>query len=222
MNFFSWFKSKKTQNIDKREKELEKIELLPNVFNEVSERQFFEEVNKYFDLQKYGVGAYNDEKLEIFIGDLYSSSEINLAQNVLVVGNIRAKWINLTSEKIIDSGGYLFVTGNLDCDYFSNDFNKFVFVNGSLIVKKILNTEFEDSCLVVGKDLVTEYFHGIDIWAEVGGSIDINYGWGYCRDFDGKNVFPKNDIMTSLEFLGIDKDFGTEQMNELISKAKGK
>ncbi len=194
---------------------IEKIELTPNAFHDVSKKQYMKEVQDYFDLEKYGFGISEDQKIKVFVGDINSEKEINFSDHLLVVGNVKSKWVNLTSENYRDSGGSLFVTGNIESDYFSNDFEKFVMLNGSLIVEKIINTEFENSFLYVKKDLVTEYFHGIDIEAEVLGNVKMNYGWGCCLSNE-KKIFPKNDLNTSMKFLGIDENCNSEIMNKII------
>ena len=91
-------------------------------------------------------------------------------------------------------------------------------INGALIVNKTINTEFEDSTLIVNGNLTTQYFHGIDIWANMQGNIDIDYGWGHCNNKENKAVFPKNDLETSLLFLNCNRECDSEKINGLIKQ----
>ncbi|MCD8423659.1 hypothetical protein [Tenacibaculum finnmarkense] len=220
MRIFDLFKRKKKDIFIDKEVEIQKTELIPNTFNTVSKKQFQDKLVKYFDLKKYGFGISPDEKTHIFYGDINNTNEIDFEGHILIIGNLKTNWVNLTSSDFSwrDSGGSLFVTGNIQADYLSNDFNRFVMINGSLIIKKIINVEFEDSSLVVNGDLITEYYHGIDIPAEVQGKIEINYGWGYCNDKNSKTILPKNNIENSLKFLNVDKNCNSEQVNGIIKK----
>ncbi|QCE42744.1 hypothetical protein [Psychroserpens sp. NJDZ02] len=220
MRIFDLFKRKEKDTFIEKEVEIQKIELVPNTFNTVSEKQFQDELVKYFNLEKYGFGISPDERIQVFYGDINNTNEIDFEGHILIIGNLKTNWVNLTSSdfSLRDSGGSLFVTGNIQADYLSNDFNRFVMINGDLIIRKIINVEFEDSYLVVNGDLITEYYHGIDIPAEVQGEIKLNYGWGYCNDKNSKTVLPKNDIDNSLKFLNVDKSCDSEQINGIIKK----
>lgn len=217
MSFLNFFKKKK-EIADTTVRTIKKVELIPNTFTTVSKGQYEEEIKKHFDLEKYGFGLEENQKIQIHLGDLTSKfDELNKSEHLLVIGNINTKWVNLTKDNYYDSGGSLFVTGDILTDYFSGDFGKFILINGSLTARKILNIEFEDSLLDVGGDLTTEYFHGIDIWAEVKGRIEIEYGDGYCMNAEGKSIMPKNDLEASLKFLKINKnDRNSTKINEII------
>ncbi|MCG8237387.1 hypothetical protein [Tenacibaculum finnmarkense] len=223
MKIFNFFKNKKVVakkgDITKK-KNIEKKELTPDYFHIVSEEQFKEELTKYFDIEKYGFGISPDENIKIYIGDIEEQKEIDFEGHILIIGNLKKQWINLTisDSSIFDGGGSLFLTGNIESDYFSNDYGRFVMIGGSLLVTKIINTEFENSSLIVNRDLTTEYFHGIDIWAEVKGNIKIDYGWGHCNDKSNMVVLPDNDIETSLLFLNLDNNCNSEKINGLIKK----
>lgn len=196
------------------------IELVLNQFNKVTKEQFEQEVQKYFNLETFGSLVSESATPKIFIGDVDSSGlqEVNQSDHLLIVGNIKGDWVNLASKIDSQSQGSLFVTGNVELDYFSSDFGKVIMINGSLLVKSILNTEFEDACLIVNKDLITEYFHGIDIWGDVKGYAKMDYGWGYCLDSEGKVVLPKNDFETSLAFLEIDESCDSKIIDQIIQE----
>ena len=57
---------------------------------------------------------------------------------------------------------------------------KFCLINGSLKANGILLNAFQDSSLYCLKDLQTNFFYGKDIWASVGGEIELEFGIGYC------------------------------------------
>jgi len=217
MGFLNFFKKKK-KTTPPVIRTIKKVVLIPNTFTTVSKGQYEEEIKKYFDLEKYGFGLEENQKIQIYLGDLINNfGELNKSEHLLVIGNINTEWVNLTKNNYNDSGGSLFVTGNILADYFSGDFGKFILINGSLTARKILNIEFQNSLLDIGGDLTTEYFHGIDIWAEVGGRIKIEYGDGYCINAEGKPILPKNDIETSLDFLKINEhDRDSTKINEII------
>ncbi len=215
MKLFDFFKKKKrVQNVKEELKIIEDVKLTPNEFHIVSKHQFTKELEKRFDLEQYCFGMSNDEKAGIYVGNIDDNIDFdfNFNGHLLIVGNIMKQWINLTES----NGGFLFITGNVIGDYFSNGYSKLVIINGSLTIKKILNTEFEDSCLVIKKNLTTEYFHGIDIGADVRGKIDIDYGWGYCNDKNNNIIEPKNNLEKSLNFLNVTKDCDCETINEII------
>lgn len=47
---------------------------------------------------------------------------------------------------------------------------------------------FSDSSLVVIGNLRTRFFYGLDIWAEVGGRVEMDYGEGYCLPLGYRNA----------------------------------
>ena len=226
MGIFDFFKSKKNITENKAVSENfvedtnEEIELC--TFTEISSKRFFDELSNYGFEPEYWFGAYSSfsssEKFKIFIGDIEGKGELNFdVDNLLVVGNINAEWLNTEYD---NGGGSLFVTGDIICDYFSNYYGKLVIVNGSLLVKKIVNNEFEDSTLTVRHNFATEYYHGIDIWVEAGGKIDVLYGNGYCLPVGYKEpskecIVPKYNDSISKDFLGID-DVNADSINKLI------
>lgn len=209
-----------------------------NKFISVSRNQFIEELSKLTFLDNYqtSVGQAYDEtdenEFQIYIGDIENDKTLTFdALNLLVIGNIKAKWLNTTNNDELgyDEGGSLFVTGSVDCEYFSSHYGKLIVIGKSINVNKILNNAFQDSALIVQNDLTTEYFNGIDIWAEVGGKVNMKYGEGYClpigyTDAVKQWIKPIYNEQQSLDFLGInenDEDFGayTEYLvNKIIKK----
>ena len=195
----------------------------PNTFMNVSRKRFVEELAKlgfepeqWFGTVDY---AHASDEFQIFVGDIEQKGTLRFkAMNLLVMGSISTEWLDAANE--IGEGGTLFVANQVICDFFSNYYGKLVVVGGDLHANKMINNEFYDAALVVKKNLKTAYFHGVDIWAEVGGNIEMTYGNGYCLpigyDDPGKqHVKPQHDYRASKEFLGI-KDDDNESLNVWI------
>ncbi|WP_298779485.1 hypothetical protein [uncultured Polaribacter sp.] len=162
-------------------------------------------VSKSYD-EKY------DQEFQIYFGDIDNDEFLKFdALNIIIIGNIKTKWLNAVNNYTLgyDEGGSIFITGNVDCSYFSNHYGKLIVIGDSLKVNKILDNAFEDSALIIKNNLTTEYFNGLDIWAEAGGFIKIEYGDGYCLPLGYTNakeqaVKPKNSESESHQFLGIE------------------
>jgi len=86
----------------------------------------------------------------------------------------------LNSPEGYDEGGLFIIVGNVRCTAFSGHCGKCTFVDGDLNASELILNAYEDSSLVVTGDLKTKLFYGKDIWAEVGGVADFEYGEGYC------------------------------------------
>ncbi len=189
-----------------------------NKFISVSRDTFIEELSKHSFLGNYKdwiEETYDEEdknEFQIYIGDIENDKILKFdALNIIVVGNIKTKWLNTINNDELgyDEGGSLFITGTVECDYFSNHYGKLIVMSNSLTVNKILDNAFEDSTLIIQKNLTAEYFNGLDIWAEVGGFVKIEYGDGYCLPISYTNaeeqaVKPKHSENESHNFLGIE------------------
>ncbi len=187
-----------------------------NQFISVSRNQFIEELAKFPFLAHYKdwINETYDEsdetEFQVYIGDINNNNTQKFdALNLLVIGNITAKWLSAeNNDELYDEGGSLFVTGNIDSEYFSNHYGKLVVIGKSMKVSKILNNAFQDSTLIIQENLSAEYFNGIDIWAEVGGNIVMKYGEGYCLPLGYTNALnqqikPAHNRQESLAFLGV-------------------
>ena len=193
-------------------------EIIKNKFIPVSEKQFITELAKFPFLNNYKNWITkdrhkpNDNQFQIYIGDIKSDTILEFdALNLLVIGNIQAIWLNTGNNYKGYESGSLFVTGNIDCDYFSNSYGKLIIIGNSLHAKKILNNKFEDSTLKVQRNLTTAYFYGADMYAEVGENVQIEYGEGYCLPIGYKNakkeyISPKHNEEESRRFLGLDEE----------------
>lgn len=74
----------------------------------------------------------------------------------------------------------LVVFGDLKCDSVDNDWASIIFVTGDAIAREWFFASREDSSMVVGGDFRTPIFIGADIWTSVGGSVEMEYGYGYA------------------------------------------
>jgi len=199
-------------------------EITPHTFTAVSRRQFIQALSKhnFAPEQWFGSAEYTHtpDEFQIFVGNIEKEAELRFtAMNLLVIGSIHTTWLNTINEA--SEGGALFVTNEVVCDYFSNHYGKLTVIGSDLRAKKIINNEFYDAALVVKKNLKTEYFHGVDMWAEVGGTIEMMYGNGYCLPIGYDNpskqhVKPHHDQAISKAFLGVDDDT-QENINALIA-----
>ena len=74
----------------------------------------------------------------------------------------------------------LVVFGDLKCGSVNNDWASIIFVSGDAIAREWVFASREDSSMVVGGDFRTPIFIGVDIWVSVGGSVEMEYGYGYA------------------------------------------
>ena len=155
---------------------------------------------------------YSGDDYIIYHGDLIMDGYMEFDHvNVIVMGNVKAKVVDLSNEKAGgDEGGSFFVYGDVECDYFRNHHGKMTVISGSLKVNKILNAEFDDSCLKVHKDATTEYYHCPRTWINVKEKAQFKYGDGYCLPLTGaiyedtdKAVTPDHSVEDSYDFLKI-------------------
>jgi hypothetical protein len=107
-----------------------------------------------------------------------------------------------------DAGGLFVVIGNVECDVFAGQFGKQIFIDGNLEATQMILNAFEDSSLTVAGNLRTRFFYGWDIWANVGGRAEMEYGNGYCMPFGVRNaereaIRPRHDVETSQRLLNV-------------------
>ena len=69
---------------------------------------------------------------------------------------------------------------NVTCGAFAGTYGKCAFIDGNLVACDLILNSFEDSALVIAGNLRTRFYYGQDIWAEVGGSAEMEFGDGYC------------------------------------------
>jgi len=202
-----------------------------NAFISLTREQFITELLKFPFLKDYksSVPATDDEldeeEFQIYIGDIESDEVLRFnACNLLVVGNIKAKWLDAQYKDDGDEGGSLFVMGAVTCDYFSTYYSKIIAIAGDLKAHRILNNAFEDSALIVKGDLTTEYFYGVDVWADVEGTAYMEYGNGYCLPMGwpetSRETFePEHSESQSRAFLGLaEEEYLPETINQIIEQ----
>jgi Leucine-rich repeat (LRR) protein len=99
----------------------------------------------------------------------------------LIIGDLTVEGlVDLDNPEEFDEGGLFIVIGNVSCRAFSGHYGKCAFVDGNLVASELILNAYEDSSLVVTGDLRTKLFYGEDIWAEVGGVAEMEYGEGCC------------------------------------------
>ena len=75
----------------------------------------------------------------------------------------------------------------------------------------LLCNAFDDSALVVTGNLTTKFFHGRDMWAEIGGRASMEFGDGYCLPIGytaaaAQAVYPKHGAAASRALLNVSGD----------------
>lgn len=108
-----------------------------------------------------------------------------------------------------DEGGLFLVFGDVTCGAFAGTWGKCSFIDGNLVARDLVLNSFEDSALVITGNLRTRFFYGQDIWAEVGGSAEMDFGDGYCLPIGytepaDQAIEPRHDREASLHRLDFD------------------
>jgi hypothetical protein len=130
----------------------------------------------------------------------------------MILGDLTADGnvdLNNPADKGFDEGGAFVALGDVKCRVFANHCGKCSFIDGDLRAEDMIVNAFEDSSLVVIKNLRTKFFFGEDIWAEVGGHAEMSYGSGYCLpigydDASSHSVRPEHDLEDSMSILTIE------------------
>ncbi|AVH43693.1 hypothetical protein At1D1609_36400 [Agrobacterium tumefaciens] len=108
-------------------------------------------------------------------GDFVPSSWITV-----IDGNLHVSGKVSTCIEGGDGHVTLVVFGDLKCGSIDNDWASIIFVTGDAVVRDWVFASREDSSMVVGGDFRTPIFIGADIWVSVGGSVEMEYGYGYA------------------------------------------
>lgn len=130
----------------------------------------------------------------------------------LILGDLTVDGlVDLQSPEGFDGHGVFIAIGNVTCRSFNNDWAKVAIIDGDLLASDLIINCYEDSMLMVTKDLKTKFFYGRDIWATVGGVADMDYGDGYClpigyRAAGAEAIEPRHDAETSMRLLAIDSE----------------
>jgi len=170
------------------------------VMKQVGSEAFQKQYDRFFHPSRKN-GYY------IHIGDISSDGMLQaLGCYVLVVGNIKAKFVNVCDPMKSESGEFI-VIGNIECDYFTNWFGKTVFIDGNLKVNKVASVGQDDSATQIFKDLQAEFYHSSNGWADVAGKASLKYGLGYTLPFEYEDAEeeatePQHSEEESAAFLG--------------------
>ncbi|WP_420139452.1 hypothetical protein [Sphingomonas sp.] len=129
-------------------------------------------------------GPYADQTgATVYRGDLTIDGNFTPPSQVIVIdGDVNVSGTLSTVDR--DNGGdgqiTLVIFGDVRCGSIDHDWGSILFVTGDMIVADWVFTAREDSAFVVGGDLRTPIFIGGDIWAAVGGAVEMEYGYGYA------------------------------------------
>jgi hypothetical protein len=143
----------------------------------------------------------------------------------LVVGDLTVDGlVDLTSPEGFDGNGVFIALGNVTCRAFNNDWGKVTLIDGNLAASELVISCYDDSTLVVTRDLKTRFFYGRGIWAEVGGVAEMEYGKGHCLPIGYRNaaqeaIRPRHDAETSMALLTVVEN-GALIEYELVDKLK--
>jgi hypothetical protein len=127
------------------------------------------------------------------------------AANMLVLGDLSVGGFLDVGADGAEYGCFV-VVGNVACTAFANAFGKCAMIDGNLEADDVIVNSFEDSALMVTGHLRTYFYHGMDIWAEVGGRAEMEFGDGYClpigyRAAAEEAIWPRRDRAQSLRRL---------------------
>jgi hypothetical protein len=117
--------------------------------------------------------------------------------------------VDLGNPEGLDEGGLFLVFGNVSCGAFAGTYGKCTFIDGNLVARDLILNSFEDSALVITGNLRTRFFYGQNIWAEVGGAAEMEFGDGYClpigyTEAAEQAIEPRHDRDASLRRLAFD------------------
>lgn len=108
-------------------------------------------------------------------GDFFPPSQVVVIHGDLTVGGALR-----TGESDGDGQVTLVVFGNVRCRKVDHDWGSLLLVTGDLIAREWVFAAREDSALVIGGDFRTPIFVGADLWASVGGTVEMDWGYGYA------------------------------------------
>lgn len=132
----------------------------------------------------------------------------------------------VTTEGIdgADGNATLVVLGDLRCGSLVNDWASIIIVTGDCIVDDWVFAAREDSSLIVGGAFRTPIFIGADIWAAVGGAVDIETGDGYAvalrhaaNAYGAPQIRPRRDWRDLVSRLALDRGGAVDEY-DLVMK----
>lgn len=138
-----------------------------------------EQIARY-DFQMMPAGAATD--YQIHEGPLRGAGRVRVpGLFTLVLGDVAVDGLfDAANPDGYDEGGGLIVVGHVRCRAFAGHYGKITLIDGDLRADEIVLNAYQVSALTVMGDLVTRFFYGRDLWAEVGGRVAMKAGEGYC------------------------------------------
>lgn len=175
------------------------------VFNEIMATSGSDRLRR--EIARYD-NIVREDDCSVHRGALSLSAPFPLpALNTLVVGDLWADGLLDLGDPYVEGGSFV-VLGNVACSAFANADGKCAIIDGNLEADNIILNTFEDSMLTVIGNLRTHFYYGRDIWAEVGGVAEMEYGDGYCLPIGyaaaaAEAILPRHDRETSLRRLNL-------------------
>lgn len=143
----------------------------------------------------------------VWDGDLHSDEPVFVFPDahVLVTGNLTAKVLHLNGEMVT-----IQVAGDVTCEHLNCGFEQMVVIGGSLVVKGIVNRDYEDAELIVVGDFSAEFLGGYGVTC--GGTATFTYGDGAAFGLDywdlpaekRTTIRATQDIAASSAYIGFD------------------
>lgn len=127
----------------------------------------------------------------------------------------------VTTEAVdgADGNATLIVFGDLRCTSLVNDWASILCISGHCLVEAWVFAAREDSSLIIGVTKSPPIFLGADIWASVGGTVSMDYGYGYAVDlshlgeaFGVKPILPHKGPRELAMKLGLGRQAALDEM----------
>lgn len=152
-------------------------------------------------------------------GDFLPPSQVVAVHGDLTIGGTLS-----TCEHGGDGQVTVIVFGDVRCSRVDHDWGSILFVTGDLIVREWVFAAREDSALTIGGDFRTPIFVGADLWASAGGTIEMDYGYGYAVElawagdaYGAPQIEPKHGWRELDRKLGMGRDSIKDEENFLTS-----
>jgi hypothetical protein len=159
-------------------------------------------------LARYDLTPFENGDCAVHRGHLSAPDFLQVpAFNTIIVGDLSVDGlVDIGGPDSYEEGGLFIVLGHVACSSFAGGYRRCTFIDGNLEADSLVLNAFDDSSLVVTRNLRTHFFYGRDIWAEVGGTAEMHYGDGYClpigyTEAADQAIEPMHDRETSLRRL---------------------
>lgn len=191
----------------------------------LSERAVAEALSR-FQLVPGGPQDHNADA-NIHHGNLTTDGDLILSSWITVIdGDLHVSGKLSTLIEGGDGHVTLVVFGDLKCGSIDHDWASIIFVTGDAIVRDWVFAAREDSAFVIGGDFKTPIFIGADIWVSVGGSVEMEYGYGYAVElasfadaYGARQIHPQHGWRELALKLGLGQGrIREEQLLELLEE----